>query len=204
MGICLVISRNFYSLSTLSLTHAFLGQFIIHKSSPVHTLAPSPKQKPSVSPLSWCLGRLVRRPELCEGWHLSLYSPTTNCDKAYKLALQCLITKNEKIQGNNLPKIEKIQGNNSAKIEKIQSNNSAKNKKIQGNNFLLSDEMHKKTVIVAAFFIYYKAIFPFILSARTDIKHRVDEYSIPQFLRSAPYHNCHQLPFQINNSGKNL
>jgi hypothetical protein len=40
--------------------------------------------------------------------------------KAYKLALQCLITKNEIIQGNNLPKIEKI----------------------QGNNFLLSDEMH--------------------------------------------------------------
>ena len=103
-------------------------------------------------------------------------------DKAYKLAFQCLIIKNKIIQGNN----------------------SAKNKKIQGNNFLLSDEMHKKTVIVAAFFIYYKAIFPFILSARTDIKHRVDEYSIPQFLRSAPYHNCHQLPFQINNSGKNL
>ena len=54
-----------------------------------------------------------------------------------------------------------------------------------------------KTVIVAAFFIYYKAIFPFILSARTDIKHRVDEYSIPQFLRSAPYTivpNCHPKP----------
>jgi len=57
------------------------------------------------------------------------YSLITNCDKAYKLALQCLITKNEIIQGNNLPKIEKIQGNNSAK-----------NEKIQGNTFFLSDE----------------------------------------------------------------
>ena len=52
-------------------------------------------------------------------------------DKAYKLALQRLMTKNEIIQGNNLPEIEKIQGNNLAKIEKI-----------QGNNFLLSEEMH--------------------------------------------------------------
>jgi hypothetical protein len=41
----------------------------------------------------------------------------------------CKDIKNEKIQGNNLPKIEKIQGNNSTKIEKI-----------QGNNFYLSDE----------------------------------------------------------------
>jgi len=52
----------------------------------------------------------------------------------------CKDIKNEIIQGNNLPKIEKIQGNNSAK-----------NKKIQGNNFLLSDEMHKKPLLLRLF-----------------------------------------------------
>jgi len=52
------------------------------------------------------------------------YTPhNSNFDKLYKLVFQYFITKNEIIQGNNLPKNEKIQGNNSTKIEKIQGNN---------------------------------------------------------------------------------
>ena len=42
------------------------------------------------------------------------------------------MAKNEKFQGNNMPKIEKIQGNNLAKIEIFQGNNLPKIEKIQG------------------------------------------------------------------------
>ena len=65
----------------------------------------------------------------CFRQSFSIYSHDSNCDKLYKLVFQCFIQKNENIQGNNLPKIEKI----------------------PGNNFLLSDEMHKKPLLLRLF-----------------------------------------------------
>jgi hypothetical protein len=72
----------------------------------------------------------------------------------------CKDIKNEKIQGNNLPKFEKIQGNNSAKIEKIQGNNFPR----PVETLLIQPEHHKITL----FWLNKNALhYPQIPSPRT-------------------------------------